>query len=179
MPSKRKPPARRSKHPRARRTPRYSSLSAREKSTYQRALNLLSDLRRGEASYSKLLRKHRLDTRTAHRYLGSDLRGGTGREPVRASKADRRLREVLFPMPFGDVPVRTRSSRDATNVSEFFHDRDKLLRGKLTAEDFAAKWRGVRVAGQEVFADVAAIFRMANADVLKVENLYASTGAAR
>jgi len=161
------------------RSPRYASLTAREKATRERALNLLSDLRRGEASYSKLLRKHRLDTRTAHRYLGRDLLGGTGGEPVRPSKGDRRVRELMFPTSFGDVPVRTRSSKDATKLSDFFHDRDNLLRGKVSADAFEAKWRGVRVAGQELFADASAILEMANADELKVENLYASTGPAR
>jgi len=153
--------------------------TAREKATRERALALLSDLRRGEGSYSELLRKHCLDTRTAHRYLGRDLLGGTHGKPVRASKADRRVRELMFPRSFGDVPVRTRSSKDATKLSDFFHDRDKLLHGKLSADDFEAKWRGVRVAGQELFADASAILGMADAGELKVENLYASTSGAR
>jgi hypothetical protein len=162
-----------------RRTGRYSSLTAREKAARGRALNLLSDLRRREGSYSELLRKHHLDTRTAHRYLGRDLLGGTGGERLRASKADRRVRELLFPMSYGDLPVRTRSSRDATKLSEFFHDRERLLRGKLSASDFEAKWRGVNIAGQELFADASVILDMADAGELKVETLYASTGGAR
>jgi hypothetical protein len=85
----------------------------------------------------------------------------------------------MFPKSSGDVLVRTRSSRDATKLSEFFHDRDNLLRGELSVDDFEAKWRGVQVAGQELFADTAGIFEMAHADVLKLENLYASTGGAR
>lgn len=153
--------------------------TARERATRERTLALLSDLRRGEGSYSHLLRKHGLDTRTAHRHLGRDLIGGTGGEPVRATKADRRLRELMFPMSFGDVPVRTRSSKDATKLSEFFHDRDQLLRGKLPVEQFEGKWRGQRVADRELFADASAILEMANADELKVENLYASTGPSR
>ncbi len=158
---------------------RYSSLTARGKATRERALALLSDLRRGKGSYSELLHKHRLDTRTAHRYLGRDLLGGTHGEPVRASKADRRVRELMFPMSSGDVPIRTRSSQDATKLSEFFHDRDNLLRGKLPVEQFEGKWRGQRVADRELFADASEILEMANADELKVENLYASTGSAR
>ena len=161
------------------RSPRYDTLTARARATRERALNLLSDLRRGEGSYSELLRRHDLDTRTAHKYLGRNLLGGTGGERVRASKADRLVRELLFPMPSGDVPVRIRSSRDAAKLSDFFRDRDKLLRNKLSADDFEAKWRGVPVAGQELFADASAILHMADADELKVENLYASTGPAR
>jgi hypothetical protein len=161
------------------RSPRYSTLTEREKATRERALNLLSDLRRGKGPYSKLLRKHRLTTQQAHWHLGRDLLGGTGGKPVRASKADRRVRELMFPKSFGDVLIRVRSSRDATKLSEFFHDRDKLLRGRLSAEDFETKWRGVRVAGEELFADAFVILGMADADVLKLENLYASTGGAR
>jgi len=161
------------------RSPRYSSLTAREKATRERSLALLSDLRGGKGPYTELLRKHHLDTRTAHKYLGQDLLGGTGGKRVRPSKADRRVRELLFPMSSGDLPILTRSSQDATKLSEFFHDRDKLLRGKLTAQTFEAKWRGVRIGGQEVFADVTVILDMANAGDLKVENLYASTGGAQ
>ena len=161
------------------RSPRLSSLTTRERASRERSLALLSDLRRGEGPYSDLLRKHHLDTRTAHRYLGGNLLGGARGKRVRASKADRLVRELLLPTSSGDLPVRTRSSQDATKLSEFFHDRDKLLRGKLNTGDFEAKWRGVRVADKELFADAAAIFRMANAGALKVENLYASTGGAQ
>jgi hypothetical protein len=82
-------------------------------------------------------------------------------------------------MPFGDVIIRTRSSRDATKLSDYFNDREKLLRGKLGAADFEAKWRGVRIAGQEVFADTPAILEMADADVLNLEKLYAGVGPER
>ena len=157
-------------------SPRLSSLTARERASRERSLALLSDLRRGEGSYSELLREHHLDTRTAHKYLGRDLRGGTGGQRVRPSKADRRVRLLLFPTPSGDVPVRIRGSRAATKLSEFFADRDKLLRGKVSADKFEAKWRGVHIAGQEVFADTDANFLRANAGDLKVENLYASVG---
>ncbi len=71
-------------------------------------------------------------------------------KPVRASKSDRRVRDLMFPTSSGDVPIRTRSSRDATKLSEFFHDRDKFLRGKLSATDFESRWRGLHVAGKEL-----------------------------
>ena len=153
--------------------------TAGQKDTYQRCLALLSDLRRGIGSYSELLRKHRLRGRTARRYLGRDLIGGTRGKRVRASKSDRRVRQVLFPTSIGDILIRTRKSQDATKLSEYFHDRDMLLRGKLRAYDFEAKWRGVHVAGKELFADTNGIFQMADADVLKVEHLYASTSGER
>ena len=185
MKPKPKSSTRRTRSPRASRkvsstprSPRYSSLTAREKATRERSLALLSDLRGGKGPYTELLRKHHLDTRTAHKYLGQDLLGGTGGKRVRPSKADRRVRELLFPMSSGDLPILTRSSQDATKLSEFFHDRDKLLRGKLSADNFEAKWRGVRIAGQELFTDTATIFLRADAGDLKVENLYASAGGA-
>jgi hypothetical protein len=157
---------------------RYSSLTARQKATYDRTTNLITDRRRGEDSYTKLLRKYHLSSRTAHKYGGRDLLGGTRGKPVRASKADRRVRDLMFPMPSGDMPIRTRSSRDATKLSDYYNDRVKLLRGKLGVADFEAKWRGVRIAGQEVFAGAASILGMAEADILKLENLYARVGSA-
>jgi hypothetical protein len=160
------------------RIPRYSSLTAREKAAYDRTTNLVTDLRRGEGSYTELLREHHLGSRTARKYAGRDLVGGTRGKPVRASKADRRIRDLRFPQSSGDVRIRTRSSRDATKLSDYYNDRDKLLRGKLRVADFEAKWRGVRIAGQEVLADVPTILEMAGADVLKMEHLYASVGSA-
>ena len=131
---------------------------------------------RRQGSWKELLRKHRLGSRTARKYGGRDLLGGGRGKPVRASKADRRVRDLLFPMPTGDVPIRTRSSSDATMLSDYYNDREKLLRGKLSVTKFEAKWRGVRIAGKEVFADAGTILEMADADVLKMENLYASVG---
>jgi hypothetical protein len=156
------------------RVPRYSSFTVREKSAYDRTTNLITDQRRGEGTYSKLRRKHHLSSPTARKYGGRDLIGTNGK-PVRASKSDRRVRDLMFPTSSGDVPIRTRSSRDATKLSEFFHDRDNLLRGKLSAEAFESRWRGVHVAGQEVFSNVVAILEMADADFLNLENLYAGT----
>jgi len=173
--SRKRESSRRKGKPRAQ---RYSSLTAREKATYDRTTNLVTDLRRGEGSYTELLRKHHLGSRTARKYAGQDLLGGTRGKPLRASKADRRVRDLLFPMPSGDVPIRTRNSRDATKLSDYYNDREKLLRGKLSVAKFEAKWRGARIAGEEVFADAGAIVEMADADVLRMENLYASVGSA-
>lgn len=150
--------------------------TAREKAAYQRTASLVSDLRRGEGPYTELLRKYHLDSRTARRHAGRNLLGRGRGQPVRASKSDRMVRELLFPTSFGDVPRLTRSSRDATKIASFFQDRDKLLRGKLSTRDFEARWRGVVIAGQEVFADASAILGMADADIFKMEELYASTG---
>ena len=83
-----------------------------------------------------------------------------------------------FPTSSGDLTVPVRGSQAATKLSEYFRDRDKLLRGKMSAEKFEGKWHGVRIAGQEVFADAAIIFHMANAGEMKIENLYASTRGA-
>lgn len=160
------------------RAPRYESQTAPQKDAYGRTANLVSDLRRGEGPYVGLLRKYHLHSRTARKHAGRNLLGGTRGKRVRASKADRMVRDLLFPMPSGDVPIRTHSSRDATRLSDYYNDREKLLRGKLGVAKFEAKWRGVHIAGKEVLADVRVIFEMAEADVLKMENLYASVGSA-
>ena len=164
---------------RGRRTPRYSALTARQKDIYDRTTNLVTDLRRGNGSYTELLRKHHLGSRTARKYAGRDILGGSRGKPVHTSKADRRVRDLLFPTPTGDVPIRTLSSREATKLADYYNDREKLLRGKLSVAKFEAKWRGVRIAGKEVFSDAGVILEMADADALKMESLYASVGGER
>src|ERR1039457_7456374 len=123
---------------------RYSNLTRREKDAYDRTTNLVTDLRRGEGSYTQLRRKHHLGWRTARKYAGRDLLGGTRGKPVRASKADRRVRDLRFPQSSGDVRILTRSSRDAAKLSDYYNDREKLLRGKLAVAEFEAKGRAVR-----------------------------------
>ncbi|MGI9104519.1 MAG: hypothetical protein ACR2IF_18910 [Terriglobales bacterium] len=125
------------------------------------------------------MRKYHLDRRTARKYLGRDLVGGMRGEPVRASKSDRRVRDVWFPTAFGDVTIRTRSSRNATKLADFMNDRKKLLAKKLSPAEFEAKWHSVRVAGKELFVDVAGIRDMEDAEILKMQDLYASTTSAR
>ncbi len=161
------------------RSPQLSTLTPRQKATRERALELLSGLRRGEGSYSKLLRKHRLNTRTARKYLGRNLLGGTRGRPVHASKTDTLVRGRPFPTSFGDVPRLIRGSKAATRLSQFFNDRAKLLHGKMSPKEFEAKWQGVIIQGQETFADANAIFRMANAGELKIEDFYSPLGGAR
>jgi len=89
---------------------RYSSLTARQKEADDRTTNLITDLRRGKGPYTELLRKYHLGSRTARKYARRDLLGGSRGKPVRASKADRRVRDLKFPKSSGDVPIRTRSS---------------------------------------------------------------------
>ena len=160
------------------RSPQYDRLTARGKATYDRTTNLISALRRGEGPYTELLQKHHIASRTARESAGGDLRGGGRGKPVRASKADRRVRDVWFPTSVGDMRFRTRNSHDATTLSDYYHDRDQLLHDKMNAHQFELKWRDVQVAGRKVFTDVGQIFRMADAGELKIEDLYASTGGA-
>lgn len=158
------------------RLPKYDKFTVSQKATYDRTTNLITDVRGRKGTWPELLRKHHLGSHTARKYGGRDLLGGGRGNPVHASKSDRRVRDLLFPTPMGDVPIRTRSSRDATMLSDYYNDREKLLYGKLSMAEFEAKWRDVRIAGKQVFAVAATILEMADADVLKMENLYASVG---
>lgn len=176
MSSKRKAKKPRTKRATTKRTPRHATLIARQGDGYGRTTNLITDLRSGKGSWTELLKKHHLSSRTARKDGGRDLLGGGRGNPVRASKSDRRVRDLLFPMPIGDVPIRTRSSRDATMLSDYYNDREKLLGGKLSIAKFESRWRGVRIAGEDVFADAGRILEMADAGVLTMEDLYASVG---
>jgi hypothetical protein len=150
----------------------------RETEARERALAALARMRREGRSLRAAATAEGTSPGTVKRYVGSALRQEPGGH-YRPTPRDRIVRELLFPMASGDLPVRTRSSQDATMLSEFFHDRDKLLRGELSSNSFEEKWRGKRVAGRELFADAAEILRMGEADVLPLESLYASTTGER
>jgi len=110
-----------------RRSPPYSTLTIGEKAEYKRSIDLLYDVRHGEGPYTKLLRKHRLTRRKAEEFLGSNLiRGGRGKR-VRATKADRLVREVNFPTRMGDTPTLIRGSSAATKLSNYYKDREDFL----------------------------------------------------
>jgi hypothetical protein len=157
---------------------RYSNLTEREKGTYRRVLSFFSDLRGGKGSYSALLRKHHLDGRTVRKYLGRNLLGGKRGGPVRASKTDMLVRELKFPTGWGDVPRLVRGSKAASKLSDYYNDREKLLKNKLSPAEFEAKWRHVRIGRRELFANADRIFQMEEADVLKIDDLYGSVGSA-
>ena len=99
------------------RLPKYEKLTAFKKSKYDRTTNLIADVRGGKGTWPELLRKYRLTARTARKYGGRDLLGGGRGNPVRASKSDRRVRDLLFPTPTGDVILVTRRSYRTTTTT--------------------------------------------------------------
>jgi hypothetical protein len=160
------------------RLPKYSNLTTREKSAYERTAKLVSELRRGKGAYTELLRRYHLNTRTARKHAGRSLLGGERGRRVRASKSDSLVRELFFPTGWGDVLRPVRGSKAASKLSDYYNDREKLLGKELSPAEFEAKWRGIRIAGRELFANADRIFQMEEADVLKIDDLYGSVGSA-
>lgn len=64
----------------------------------------------------------------------------------------------------------------AKKLSKYFQDRAELLGGDMSIEDFEFKWRDVRIDGRKVFADADAIFRMEDAGILNLKDLYSDGG---
>lgn len=157
-------------------SPNYLTLTEQEKAEHGRAVGLLYDLRHGRDSYTKLLRKHRLTTRKARRYLGPNLLGGTRGKRVRASQKDNLVRKLMFPWPSGDAPELIRGSAAATKLSNYFQDRGELLGGDMSSDEFESKWLGVHIDGREVFANAEAILKMGDADTFGPDGLYSSVG---
>jgi hypothetical protein len=69
-----------------------------------------------------------------------------------------------------------RGSVAASRLSKYYQDRAELLGGDMSIEDFEAKWRDVRVDSQKVLADADAIFRMEDAGILDLKDLYSDGG---
>lgn len=159
---------------------RYSELTPRQKSAYDRASRVLARMRKGESFRDATDAEH-IDRRTARKYLGRDVLGESG-ERLRPAKGDRRVRELQFLTDGarGYETVAIRGKKDANLASIYSNDVGKLIHGKMSESDFQRKWLGVRIGKKTVLADIERIREMVSAGEIKIDSLYRpSKGGAR
>jgi hypothetical protein len=98
-------------------------------------------------------RLHGVKPSTVKKYFGSALKKVRGR--VRVTKSDRYRKTFQLPDAQGNsVPIRTRSSKERTEASQYLRDLGRALRGKRGA---LTSWRGKKIAGVELFTDEKAL----------------------
>jgi hypothetical protein len=86
---------------------------------------------------------------TVKKYFGSALKKVRGR--VRVTKSDRFQVTLFLPDADGNsVAIRTRSSKERSEASEYLRDLGRALRGHRGA---LRKWRGKKIAGVDLFTD--------------------------
>jgi hypothetical protein len=107
-----------------------STLSARSNAARDRALHVLAEMRNDPSLLlGRAARLHGVKPSTVKKYLGSALNKVRGR--VRVTKSDRFSVTLFIPDVQGkSVAIRTHSSKERSEASEYLRDLGRALRGR-------------------------------------------------
>ena len=124
-----------------------SGLSQRSSLARDRALHVIAAMRHDPSlSLTHAARLQGIKPATVKKYLPSALK--KSKRLFQATKSDRYAATLFIPDARGNsIPVRTHSSREREQLSQYLRDLGRYLRGK---GDALAKWHGKRIAGVEL-----------------------------
>ena len=131
-----------------------STLSTRSSAARERGLHVLAEMRNdSNLLLGQAARLYGVKPSTVKKYFGSALKKVRGR--VRVMKSDRFKVTLFLPDAQGNsVAIRTRSSRERTEASQYLRDLGRALGGKRGA---LSSWRGKKIAEVELFTDESAL----------------------
>ena len=131
-----------------------STLSTRSNAARDRALHVLAEMRNDPSLLlGRAARLQGVKPSTVKKYFGSALKKVRGR--MRVTKSDRFSVTLFIPDAQGNsVAIRTRSSTERSEASEYLRDLGRALRGHRGA---LRKWHGKKIAGVELFTDESAL----------------------
>jgi hypothetical protein len=134
--------------------------------TYNRSLHVLARMRRTSSSLTAAAKEEHIDPRTVRKYLKSEIRGRG-----RATKADRRRRDMLIPTTIGNAPAKVRGSKQASLLGSYMSAVGKYLRtGDV---DGLAEFEGQSIAGHVLITDSDLLSSLAQAGALTLDEIYA------
>jgi hypothetical protein len=140
--------------------------SGKRQETYNRALHVLARMRRTGSSLTAAAREEHIDPRTVRKYLKAELRGRG-----KATKADRRKRDMLVPTTVGNAPVTVRGSKQASQLGRYMSAVGKYLRtGDV---DSLAEFEGKSISGHSLITDADMLSSLAQASALTLDEIYA------
>jgi len=127
-----------------------SSLPDRSQSARDRGLHVISAMHRDpNLSLTRAAKLQGIKPATVKKYFPSALKVSNGR--FRATKTDRYTATLYTPDSQGNsVPVKTRSSKERKELSNYLRDLGRYLRGDRNA---LARWHGKKIAGIELITD--------------------------
>jgi hypothetical protein len=125
-------------------------LSERSQSARERSLHVLSAMRHDpNLSLAHAAKLQGVKAATVKKYFSSALRKSAGK--FQATKTDRYAVTLYVPDASGNqVPVKTHSSREREQLSQYLRDLGRYLRGDRRA---LSKWRGKKIAGVKLVTD--------------------------
>jgi hypothetical protein len=140
----------------------------KRRDTYNRALHVLARMRRTGASLTAAAHEEHIDPRTVRKYLRAELRAG------KATKADRRHREMLIPTTLGNAPVTVRGSKQASQLGKYMTAVGKYLRtGDVEG---LVQFQNQSIGGHALITDPNTLTVLAQAGALTLDEIYASRG---
>jgi len=124
-----------------------SNMRERSQLARNRGLHALSAMRHDpNLSLTHAGRLHGVKGETIKKYFPAALRKLNGK--FRATKGDRYAAILYVPDPQGNaIPVKTRSSKEREELSQYLRDLGGYLRGNREA---LAKWHGRKIGGVEL-----------------------------
>ena len=138
----------------------------KSRKTYNRALHVLARMRRTGSSLTVAAREEHIDPRTVRRYLATELR-----EHGKATRGDRRKRDMLVPTTVGNAPVTIRGSKQASELGKYMSAVGKYLRtGDVEA---LGKFEGKSIGGHPLITDQELLSSLAQAGALTLDEIYA------
>lgn len=137
---------------------------------YHRALHVLARMRRTGSSLTVAAREEHIDPRTVRRYLSTELR-----KHGKATKGDRRKRDMLVPTAVGNAPVTVRGSKQASELGKYMSAVGKYLRtGDVEG---LGKFEGKSIGGHPLITDPELLSSLAQAGALTLDEIYATPEA--
>ena len=138
----------------------------KKQKTYNRTLHVLARMRRTGASLTVAAREEHIDPRTVRKYLATELR-----VHGKATKGDRRKRDMLVPTSLGNAPVTVRGSKEASELGKYMSAVGKYLRtGDVKG---LARFQGKNISGQPLITDPDLLSSLAHAGALTLDEIYA------
>jgi hypothetical protein len=127
-----------------------AGLSKRSQSARDRAIHVLAAMRRDpKLSLARAAKLEAVKPETVKKYFRSALKKANGN--IQATKDDRYAATLYIPDAHGNaIPVKTHSSREREQLSQYLRDLGRYLGGDRNA---LAAWRGKKIAGVELVTD--------------------------
>ena len=124
-----------------------ASLPERSQSARDRSMHVLATMRRdAKLSLTHAAKLQGVKRETVKKYFPSALKKANGK--FQATKSDRYTATLYVPDANGHaVPVKTHSSREREQLSQYLRDLGRYLRGDRNA---LSAWHGKKIAGVEL-----------------------------
>ncbi|MFI5109044.1 MAG: hypothetical protein ACHP78_09390 [Terriglobales bacterium] len=157
-----------------------SQRNGRDAEARGRALAALARMRRDNISLVEASRLEHIKPSTFLRYVGSAIRQDKPGGRFRATAGDRFRRDLQIPTALGPTKVPVYGRKAASNLSKYANAINRYLRTGDASRLKEFKGKTIRVRGQKIklITDPRTLSALAEADALRLDQLYASLGGA-